>query len=69
MIFCEAVAIYGVIMAIILVNKISNPPILEEGEPDLSALILTTVYRDNAFAGYSLFWAGISVGFANLFCG
>uniref|UniRef100_A0A6A7G7Z3 V-type proton ATPase 16 kDa proteolipid subunit c n=1 Tax=Hirondellea gigas TaxID=1518452 RepID=A0A6A7G7Z3_9CRUS len=68
-IFCEAVAIYGVIMAIILVNKISNPPLLDEEGEDLSTVILTDAYRLNAFAGYSLFWAGVTVGLANLFCG
>jgi len=59
-VFCEAVAIYGVIMAIILVNKIST------GSPN-------SVYgaqRPQAlFAGFSIFSAGLTVGFGNLVCG
>jgi len=55
-IFCEAVAIYGIIMAIIFQGKMSdfapNPP----NDYDF-------------FAGFSIFWAGITVGFCNLFCG
>ena len=55
-IFCEAVAIYGVIMAIILQGKINDSKCINN-------------FDDCAFAGYSLFWTGISVGFSNLFCG
>jgi V-type H+-transporting ATPase proteolipid subunit len=54
-IFCEAVAIYGVIMAIILINKVLG----SKGG----------VYGPMLFSGYSLFSAGCSVGFSNLFCG
>jgi len=54
-IFCEAVAIYGIIMSIIFQGKmqaVSNPD------------------TDQAyFSGYSIFWSGITVGFCNLFCG
>jgi len=54
-IFCEAVAIYGIIMAIIFQGKFSNV------ETDFSS--------KDYYSAYSLFWAGITVGFANLFCG
>ena len=54
-IFCEVVAIYGLIMAIVFSSK-------------LNAVdnILTV---ENLYTGYSLFWAGITVGFSNLICG
>ena len=50
-IFCEAVAIYGIIIAIILASK------------------LTPAVDNNQFAGYSLFGAGLTVGFTNVACG
>jgi V-type H+-transporting ATPase 21kDa proteolipid subunit len=56
-IFCEAVAIYGVIMAIILQGKINDSQCLD------------ATYASCAFSGYALFWTGVSVGFSNLFCG
>lgn len=52
-IFAEACAIYGVIMAIILQAKIVEP---ELGAP-------------SAFTGYAVFAAGLTVGFSNLVCG
>ncbi|CEP02496.1 V-ATPase proteolipid subunit C-like domain-containing protein [Plasmodiophora brassicae] len=56
-IFCEATAIYGVIMAIIMVGKM-NVPLEDE-----------YVSPNNMYAGYSLFWSGLTVGLANLACG
>lgn len=56
-IFCEVVAIYGLIMAIVFSAKLSNVP-----EASLYS-------RDNLYTGYSLFWAGITVGLSNLICG
>jgi V-type H+-transporting ATPase proteolipid subunit len=53
-IFCEAVAIYGIIMAIIFQGKLGD-----FGDP---------TPRDY-YAGFALFWGGITVGFSNLFCG
>jgi len=61
-IFCEAVAIYGVIMAIILISKYGSG-----GDPAVNKCsdLTTEMY----FAGYGIFWSGITVGLSNLFCG
>lgn len=57
-IFCEAVAIYGVIVAIILQTKIeSSDPV--DGLFDKYAM----------YSGFSIFGAGVCCGFANLVCG
>jgi len=56
-IFCEVVAIYGVIMAIVFSSKL-NPV---EGPDAYSA--------DSYYTGFALFWAGITVGMCNLVCG
>lgn len=57
-IFCEAVAIYGVIIAIILSGKLKSPGTLD-----------AAAYDKALFAGFSVFWTGISVGLSNLVCG
>ncbi|CAH1758490.1 7888_t:CDS:2 [Entrophospora sp. SA101] len=56
-IFCEVVAIYGVIMAIVFSAKLENV-----AGPNLYT-------KENLYTGYSLFWGGLTVGFCNLFCG
>ncbi|KAK3318678.1 vacuolar ATP synthase 20 kDa proteolipid subunit [Apodospora peruviana] len=56
-IFCEVVAIYGVIMAIVFSAK-------------LSAVQGAEIYSaDSYYTGYALFWSGITVGMCNLVCG
>lgn len=56
-IFCEAVAIYGVIVAIILQTKLESVP-------------SSQIYAAESLrAGYAIFASGIIVGFANLVCG
>lgn len=62
-VFCEAVAIYGVIMAIIMSEKIEVYGTSEEiyGNPD--------VYKRILYASLSLLWTGLGVGLSNIICG
>ena len=59
MIFCEAAAIYGVIVTIILQTKLEEVPRNADGSWPSAAM----------FSGYSLLAAGLTTGFANLACG
>jgi len=59
-IFCEAVAIYGLIIAIVLSGQIEK---YTETSTDLELI------RRNLYSGYLLFGAGITTGFVNLICG
>ena len=54
-IFCEVVAIYGVIMAIVFSAKLKATEDYYSG--------------GNYYTGYALFWAGLTVGMCNLICG
>lgn len=62
-IFCEATAIYGVIMAIILANKIKKP------EDTGYFLDQNWDYAGYYYAGYGMFSAGLSVGLTNIASG
>jgi V-type H+-transporting ATPase proteolipid subunit len=56
-IFCEVVAIYGVIIGIVYSSK-------------LDAISAVSLYTPaNYFTGYALFWGGLTVGFCNFLCG
>jgi len=61
-IFCEAVAIYGLITAIVLAGLI-EPYDIDYAEGELSSK------GRNCMAGYLMFAAGLTVGLVNLFCG
>ncbi|KAI9026339.1 hypothetical protein DFJ74DRAFT_699045 [Hyaloraphidium curvatum] len=56
-IFCEVVAIYGIIIAIVFSGRVS--------------FVFTNAgySRADYFGAYALFWGGITVGFCNLVCG
>ncbi|CAE7937943.1 VHA-c''2 [Symbiodinium necroappetens] len=62
-IFCEAVAIYGVIIAIIMANKIEGSEIFDVPSQPKGWQAQTMV------AGWCMFCVGLSVGLSNLFCG
>lgn len=59
-IFCEAVAIYGLITAIVLSGQLESFNINAISEAKKI---------ENWMSGYLMFGAGISVGLVNLFCG
>ncbi|GAB7325873.1 hypothetical protein MBLNU13_g09941t1 [Cladosporium sp. NU13] len=56
-IFCEVVAIYGVIMSIVFSAKMGQV----SGDAAYSG--------SNYYTGYALFWSGVLVGMCNLICG
>ncbi|KAG0263472.1 H(+)-transporting V0 sector ATPase subunit c'' [Mortierella polycephala] len=56
-IFCEVVAIYGLIMAIVFTAKLSNVQDADITSPEMY------------YKGFALFWAGLTTGLCNLVCG
>merc|ERR1712054_692623 len=81
-IFCEALAIYGVILAIICATKMDGTYAVDAWVADGSTKgggsgagfathFGAALQWDPGmmFAAYAIFWSGVTVGFANLFCG
>ncbi|KAF9381164.1 H(+)-transporting V0 sector ATPase subunit c'' [Podila verticillata] len=56
-IFCEVVAIYGLIMAIVFTAKLRDYQTSEITSPQMY------------YKGFALFWAGLTTGMCNLICG
>ncbi|VDO24957.1 hypothetical protein V3C99_011683 [Haemonchus contortus] len=65
-IFCEAVAIFGIIMAFVFVGKMAE---FKREELDLSQPDQVAILARNLAAGYMIFGGGLTVGFSNLVCG
>jgi len=61
-IFCEAVAIYGLIIAIVLSGQVES---YTEAAVEKDESILLRNY----FSGYAMFGAGVTTGLVNLVCG
>jgi len=74
-IFCEAVAIYGVIMSIILVNRVADPLGKDGNEdfPEGGFCVYGEPVKEECrrmlYSGYCLFFSGLTVGLSNLACG
>ncbi|XP_031640315.1 V-type proton ATPase 21 kDa proteolipid subunit [Contarinia nasturtii] len=62
-IFCEAVAIYGLITAIVLTGS------MDEFDLKTAGPNVDTIISNNWTAGYIMFGSGLAVGLVNLFCG
>jgi V-type H+-transporting ATPase proteolipid subunit len=68
-VFCEAVAIYGVIISIILSQKFSSFSTDKVGAGGLSEAVQTNTQIRQYHSAYGIFAAGICTGFTNLVCG
>eukprot|EP01134_Creolimax_fragrantissima_P001934 CFRG1934T1 len=73
-IFCEAVAIYGIIMAIVFSNGLKSYDLgaLAAINPEGSAELYTArnlTIGQNLFAGAQMLGAGLTVGWSNVACG
>ena len=67
-IFCEATAIYGVIMAIIMISRLPDSCTWNELSRDMTPPD-DTCTCSTISQSYALFTTGLTVGLSNLFCG
>lgn len=65
-IFCEAVAIFGIIMAFVFVGKYQP---FERENFDITNEEQRRTIATNLAAGYMIFGGGLTVGFSNFVCG
>ncbi|GBE58602.1 ATP synthase subunit C domain containing protein [Babesia ovata] len=68
-IFCEAVGIYGLIVAVLLVNASLHFTAIECPKNMKADLAITAKYFVEVYRGYSMFATGLIVGLSNLACG
>ena len=74
-IFCEVVAIYGVIIGIVYSAKLSSvsDEVLYTRENYFTGAFqhqrISRVQYSPSHSGYALFWGGLTVGACNLLCG
>jgi len=68
-IFCEAVAIYGIIMSIVLSSNIEAFDMEALKHGDFTMEKQQQIIHTNYFSGLMIFGAGLTVGLSNLFCG
>lgn len=61
-IFCEAVAIYGLIVSVVLTSYLEEFPVTKVKNN-------WKLKNKNWFSGYLIFGSGVAVGFVNMFCG
>lgn len=59
-VFCEAAAIYGIIMSVVINNNINTMMVVDTDE---------SFIRKSYAGSFKLFGAGLTVGLSNLFCG
>ncbi|KAK1445129.1 V-type proton ATPase proteolipid subunit [Babesia gibsoni] len=68
-IFCEAVGIYGIIVAILLIHAGTSFSGVERPTDFKADLDITKAYIHDVYRGWAMFATGLIVGLSNLACG
>ena len=68
-IFCEATAIYGIIIALILFQKVTKIQSVDVGVDPASGYPIGFNVPGLYWAAYATFWAGVGTGLTNLASG